>query len=408
MMNRERKACLVKKVFLLTILLVAYQIPAYGLYSSWEYATSLFTRSNPELSSNNNNNNQDIKLTPHGKIHQSKKFLLACTATHAKSNGNNNVHFKTPLIEEPIDGLNYWIFGLFDGIGGDNVSEYLKKNILSKIRLQVQQDPLLSNAIQRALDDVHSKFLAENELSGSSVLLAIIDKNKKITIAHAGNSLAVLKTFDKYELLTQPHTLANEEEYNRITAPFFNEKNSIPKPYLRSYTAQAKAVIYEANAFMRSTSNDYYLYACNMIENKFLPNTSYTSKTTRGIGQIHFLPYFISRIDIQEVNPNPRHRFLILGTAGFWDVISPQAAVDIVEECIEQEMNNGKDTYEKHLNPHSIAQTLVDRAWGMIDYKPPQSFDRAQDQDLNFTHDNDIAVTIILFSANIYRYLIFS
>lgn len=393
-MNKVSK---IKKVCITLAFLINYALPAYGLYASWEYATSFFSKSDPEITNNNN------AKTP-AYIHQSKKFLIAGTATQTKADNSNNIRFKTPLIQEPINNQNYWLFGLFDGIGGDMAAELIKNCILSKIRFHAQENMQLHKALQAAVNALHEEILTKDQLLGSSLLFAIIDKNKHTTLAHAGDSLAVLKTTNKHFLLTEPHILKNESETARIHASFVHTIKVNPKPYLSSYTPHGKAIAYEASSYTALTcvQPDQNLCACDPFKNTIRPNTSYTSRTTRGVGQALFVPNFISTLDIQEIKYNHQQRFLILGTGSFWDVISPQAAVDIVEDCIEQEICSNKQLHEKNICPQLIAQILVDHAWSMINYKAPQPFDSNQDYDLNLTHDHDMAVTVILFTENIY------
>jgi serine/threonine protein phosphatase PrpC len=125
--------------------------------------------------------------------------------------------------EDRLDYIEYpneIIFGLFDGHGGDFVSEYLKQNTLKEFRECLCKNDInhLVNSTQKTL---HKKYSEDAGECGSTLLVARLKKNKKqLQIINVGDSKGILvygsnssKTID----LNPEHKPTDENEQIRIT-----------------------------------------------------------------------------------------------------------------------------------------------------------------------------------------------
>lgn len=97
------------------------------------------------------------------------------------------------------------IAAIFDGHGGDFVSTYLGKHLLSRLSNAYEEDD-----IRNVLHHLHNKMVhthpAETEECGSTVLVCRIHKNRLQTI-HLGDSRAILvQRSNGVSVLTEDHT----------------------------------------------------------------------------------------------------------------------------------------------------------------------------------------------------------
>ena len=117
-------------------------------------------------------------------------------------------------------------FGVFDGHGGENCSEYLKNNFLD-ILIENKNFPYdiklsLKETFEKIEEEIYNKnkgkALNEIDTSGSCALVSIITENK-IYIANIGDSRAIMSINNgtKVRQLTVDHKPNNVKEYERIT-----------------------------------------------------------------------------------------------------------------------------------------------------------------------------------------------
>ena len=116
-------------------------------------------------------------------------------------------------------------FGIFDGHGGEECSEYLKNNFLN-ILLDNKNFPFdIKSSITETFEKIEEELLNQNkgkskeeiDQSGSCALVCIINENK-IYIANIGDSRAIMSINGgtKVKQLTVDHKPNNIKEYERI------------------------------------------------------------------------------------------------------------------------------------------------------------------------------------------------
>ncbi len=116
-------------------------------------------------------------------------------------------------------------FGVFDGHGGENCSEYLKNNFLN-VLIENKNFPLdikvaLTETFEKIEEEIYNKnkgkLKEEIDKSGSCALVSVMTENK-IFIANVGDSRAImsLNGGSKVKQLTIDHKPNNIKEYERI------------------------------------------------------------------------------------------------------------------------------------------------------------------------------------------------
>lgn len=124
--------------------------------------------------------------------------------------------------EDNMDSPNvprHAFFGLYDGHGGEKVSDFLSKNLHQTI---VDNPKFVTNtkkALQEAFELTEKnleEMLGKNAGVGSTACVAVI-MDGILYVANVGDSAAVLCRDHKAVTLTQPHSLRNPEERDRIS-----------------------------------------------------------------------------------------------------------------------------------------------------------------------------------------------
>ena len=117
-------------------------------------------------------------------------------------------------------------FGVFDGHGGENCSEYLKNNFLDYLIENKNFPHDIKTSITETFDKLEDEFYEKNKQkpkdqidnSGSCALVAIMTENK-IYIGNIGDSRAImsLNNGTKVKQLSIDHKPNNLKEFERIT-----------------------------------------------------------------------------------------------------------------------------------------------------------------------------------------------
>ncbi len=230
-----------------------------------------------------------------------------------------------------IDNHNprYDFFGIFDGHGGSQVAEELKKIIVSLISEIMRNGYSIQAAIEKAFVEIDTRICNRQETYaqlgatrkaavGSCALLVVIDKrNKIIYTANAGDSRALLVQ-DSTELpLSRDHKPENPEETARIE----QAGGSISPETRRSAVkipARAEGLLAVSRAI-----GDYLI----------------KSKHPGAI---------IANPEISTHPIQPTDKAIVLACDGIWDVFDNKATATIVREHIQ--------------DPVKAAQELVTQA----------------------------------------------
>ncbi|XP_021921764.1 uncharacterized protein LOC110830790 isoform X2 [Zootermopsis nevadensis] len=267
--------------------------------------------------------------------------------------------------------LEYAFFGIFDGHGGREAATFAKEHLMDYIVNQKgfwsDKDEDILRAIRDGFLQTHLSMWGQLEswpktvsglpsTSGTTASVAFIRKGK-IYIGHVGDSSIVLgyqdegETMWKGQPLTRDHKPESADEAARIVQSGGKvvSKSGVPR------VVWNRPRLGHRGPVRRSTHID---------EIPFLA-------VARSLGDLWS---YNSELDQFIVSPEPdvgiitvevgRHRCLIFGTDGLWNMLSPNAAVATVQEA---EWRNEKHVLQQHntaypqvwINP---SKSLVDRA----------------------------------------------
>ncbi|KAK0167541.1 hypothetical protein PV327_004927 [Microctonus hyperodae] len=271
--------------------------------------------------------------------------------------------------------LEYAFFGIFDGHGGGEAATFAKEHLMDIIVKQKNFWSDKDEDVLRAIRDgyVNTHYAMWRELdkwprtasglpstAGTTASIAFIRKGK-IYIGHVGDSGIVLGYQDDSDLpwkakaLTKDHKPESGPEMTRIqeSGGKVVSKSGVPRVVWNRPRIGHKGPV------RRSTHID---------EIPFLA-------VARSLGDLWS---YNSELDTFVVSPEPdvkvitvdvkSHRCLIFGTDGLWNMLTPQAAVAIVQAAerynekhfiASQQTGDGQADTQRWINP---SKSLVDRA----------------------------------------------
>ncbi|XP_017878356.1 uncharacterized protein LOC108623955 isoform X2 [Ceratina calcarata] len=286
--------------------------------------------------------------------------------------------------------LEYAFFGIFDGHGGGEAAIFAKEHLMNVIVKQKNFWSDRDEDVLRAIKEgyVHTHYAMWRELekwprtasglpstAGTTASIAFIRKGK-IYIGHVGDSGIILGyQVDgdpqwRAKALTKDHKPESGPEMNRIreSGGKVVSKSGVPRVVWNRPRIGHKGPV------RRSTHID---------EIPFLA-------VARSLGDLWS---YNSELDTFVVSPEPdvkvvaidveSHRCLIFGTDGLWNMLTPQAAVAIVQAA------------DRHNEKHLIAQQTCNGLW----INPSKSLvDRALEKwsSKRLRADNTSVVTLML------------
>jgi protein phosphatase 1L len=172
-------------------------------------------------------------------------------------------------------------FGIFDGHGGKDVSEYLEKNLFNNILKSTEKDIKLKikNTFLETNNNIQTNF------TGSTAITVFFYEDK-LFIANVGDSRTIISKKKLAVALSDDHTYKNKAEKYRIlkSGGFFNSSNRV----------------------------------CGSL----IP--------TRAFGDLYLKKYIIAEPDIFTLTLNEDYEYLILACDGLWDAVENQEAVDLI------------------------------------------------------------------------------
>jgi len=239
----------------------------------------------------------------------------------------------------------YLFLGVFDGHGGSEAAKYAKAHLESNITRHrgfwSRRDADVLKAIREGFLQTHNEMWKEQEswpkthtgfssTSGTTASVAFL-KGGKLYIGHVGDSKIVLAEQSdeswKAISLTTDHKPESPEEKSRIVSAGGKviSKAGVPRVvWHRPKSSQAQG------RQLRSTKTDEIPFLA--IARSLGDLWSYNSST----GQFVVSPEpDLIVYDIDSV----KHKCLIFATDGLWNVISPQAAVDLVYDSTVEDEN---------------------------------------------------------------------
>ncbi|CAB3380620.1 Hypothetical predicted protein [Cloeon dipterum] len=275
--------------------------------------------------------------------------------------------------------LEYAFFGIFDGHGGRDAAQFAKDNLMDFI---VKQKSFWSDRDEDVLRAISEGFVATHNAmwkvidkwpktssglpstSGTTASVAFIRRGK-VYIGHVGDSGIVLGCSDELDgewkamPLTNDHKPECEKESRRIHDAGGKVVNKMGVP--RVVWNRPKPG--HQGPVRRSTPFDEvpFLAVARALGDLWSHNKEHDSFVVSPVPDVH-----VFKADASK------HRCLILGTDGLWNVMTPQQAVQIVQEterynasrAMEVRPNIRLDTKEVQAQPtiETIAfGTLIQR-----------------------------------------------
>ncbi len=280
--------------------------------------------------------------------------LRTSFGTHTEQNGKK---FQEDTFYNSEDGD---FFGVFDGHGGDDVSEFLKNNFYYHVIAQKNSVTGLENAFKESENLV--KRNKDQFKAGSTAVVAYVDKkNNTVYIGNVGDSRCVIATKDqnsgKYKVKTETedHKPGVEKEKKRIEEKDgyvfcykIFEKNSwkTRSRYLQGISKQQFNQQYKQYAHLLQKDCYTYEKSSNKEKKELIDlRRKALGRTNTGFSRS------IGDISLKEKNPGAitadpditvhkidtsKDEFMILATDGLWDKLSSQRAVDWADTLVKQ------------------------------------------------------------------------
>jgi serine/threonine protein phosphatase PrpC len=197
----------------------------------------------------------------------------------------------------------WYYFGVFDGHGGEFVSQYLKDNLFRAIRENMKftsrpyHHTSIPDRLIQSFEQINSQLkkehLQESLHCGSTAIVALVNKRSgKVYFANTGDSRAVSSLLHT----TIDHKPSNKYELSRVG------KHNIWK-----------------NGIMRLGGS---------------------LAMTRSFGDFDLEKYgLIATPEISTFTIDTDHEFLVLATDGIWDILSNEEAIKIVNKrCLNNKL----------------------------------------------------------------------
>lgn len=166
---------------------------------------------------------------PKERFYINKKYIVkgnkSCLEFSYKE--DMNIQYKTTMEDKSIsttnfrNKLNESVFCLFDGHGGDEVSNYLQSNIINCYKEELSLNNNHKLALKNTFNtiDLNIKSHDYNYIGSTGTVIHLIKNSASHAIiysANIGDSRAYIFTPNKYKMLTYDHRASDTSEKNRI------------------------------------------------------------------------------------------------------------------------------------------------------------------------------------------------
>lgn len=232
------------------------------------------------------------------------------------------------------------VYGVCDGHGGAEVSNYLKENFSISLECQLQVsygekpiDVVITEALTKAFVNLN-KEVRRKFNSGSTMTCAFV-VNNKIYVANAGDSRSILVKKETTQQLSEDAKPLDKRFWKQINAPQGYHRHEVIQIFFRGAPLQENItqVIYDVSRgkFIRNTREGEKI-AGLINSNK----TRLSIAIARTIGDPYFELSAKPKItSVEKENGN----LLVIGSDGLWDV----ASSDEVGEAVRKMENQGLD-----------------------------------------------------------------
>ena len=222
-------------------------------------------------------------------------FHATTTLPHAFY-GHEGMQGKRPTMEDAHNILitpDHKLFGLYDGHGGDKVSNYLADHLNQAIHNDKALSANPIQALEQGYLAIHNNLTSEwAETQGSTAVTALI-QNGTLYVANAGDSRAVLCSNGNAIALSDDHKPNRPDERQRIE------------------NGDGLVVFYQG---------------CWRVQGILA--------LSRALGDKQLAPHVIAQPEIKAHTLTRDDQFLILACDGVWDVLNNKQAVDIVQASL--------------------------------------------------------------------------
>ena len=214
---------------------------------------------------------------------------------------------------------------LFDGHGGEAVSQELKKNFYTYFEKSTgASSDRLKDSFEKADNEI--PIADDFNYVGSTALVAVLERinsgDCSLTVAHVGDSRAVLECRGKVSFATEDHSCHNKDEQKRVnlSGGQFNYQNGSLRV------------------------GDTGLEVTRTIGDKMLRGN-----------------LVISTPDISEkIILTPDNKFIVFASDGIWSCISNKEAIAIVSQAMDQTVEELRELYPDQVFVVHEGNTLKD------------------------------------------------
>ncbi|KAK4277537.1 hypothetical protein QN277_015524 [Acacia crassicarpa] len=217
-------------------------------------------------------------------------------------------------------------FAVYDGHGGSQVAKACRERLYQLVAEELERLGRNGGEVdwEAMMEGCFAKMdseLADNaavRTVGSTAVVAVVGKDE-VVVANCGDSRAVMGRGGEAFALSDDHKPDKPDELMRIEA------------------AGGRVINWNGHRVLGVLA------------------------TSRSIGDQHLRPYVISKPEVTVTKRTNKDEFLILASDGLWDVMSSEAACEVVRKCLSRQgrRNNYSSELQNHQSPASEAAAVL-------------------------------------------------
>jgi protein phosphatase 1L len=187
------------------------------------------------------------------------------------------------------------IYCVFDGHGGDFVSEFLKENIAkTTIDLLAKDIKYIPQLLYLIFTKLSEKLPRDQSMHTGSTALVAIRYADKVFVANSGDCRAVINSYNTVNQVTEDHKPAVPGEMQRI---------------------------HQTGGFVTITPDD-------------VPRVNGMLAVSRSFGDLYLHPAVTWKPDIYVIDADSSNNFLIMASDGLWDTMSNEDVMKVVLSAV--------------------------------------------------------------------------
>ncbi len=176
----------------------------------------------------------------------------------------------------------YGLFAVFDGHGGDFVSQFCKENLPNILYEKMTQTDNVAQALFDTFSELDQKIPQDKALTTGCTAVVILKHQDHLFVANCGDSRAIINKNQEVIALTMDHKPHRIDEKERIET---------------------------AGGFVTFNYGD-------------VPRVSGNLAVSRSIGDHLLKPFVIPLPEIIKINITINNKFFVIATDGLWDIFS--------------------------------------------------------------------------------------